>query len=222
MRALIYAPIVHSEVDLGTMAGIVRERFQRAFGAAEWARRGASVEAMWDGLRTKLLALPLPWARTRVYQDGLPVCAREKEIVDDLAARGSRNHQLLLELTGRGATLMGTEDPALMVRDYRRIQRLAQAARESAPDSEVLELRREGEAILRERDAFIARRIDSTLQERETGIVFLGLLHRANEFLDGKLDVHFLIHNLPFRADPWRTLRDGGADGDGRRHDDGG
>lgn len=208
MRALIYVPIVHSEVDLGTMAGEVRRRFQEAFGAEEWTRRFASVEAMWDGLCSKLRALPLVWSRTRLYQDGLPMCGREHEINRDLAAKGSRNHQLLVELMERGASLMGTESPALMVREYRRIQRLVQASQQRTPDSLVEELRHEGEALLRERDSFVASRIDATLEQGETGIVFLGLLHRVDELLDGRFEVRHLIHNLPFGADPWRRLKE--------------
>ncbi len=208
MRALIYVPIVHSEVDLGSMAEEVRRRFQEAFGADEWARRFASVEAMWDGLRTKLCALPVDWSRTRLYQDGLPVCDREHEIVRELAAKGSRNHQLLVELMGRGATLVGTESPELMVKEYRRVQRLVHASRESAEDEAGEELKREGESILRERDAFIAARIDSTLREGETGILFLGLLHRVDELLGDAFEVRHMIHSLPFGADPWRQLRE--------------
>ncbi len=214
MRTLIYVPIVHSEADLGTIADEVRRRFLEAFGADEWTRRRTAVDAMWDGLRAKLLALPLAWTRTRLYQDGLPVCGREAEIVRDLAARDSRNHQLLVELMARGAALMGTEDPELMVRDYRRIQKLVQAAREQASDAVVAELKREGEVILRERDAFVARRIDETLEDGETGILFLGLLHRVDELLEGRFDVRHLIHNLPFGADPWQKLEECNNDGD--------
>ncbi|HUU01267.1 MAG TPA: hypothetical protein VM425_07515 [Myxococcota bacterium] len=208
MRALIYVPIVHSEVDLGTMADEVRRRFQEAFGADEWARRLGSVEAMWAGLRTKLFALPISWPCTRLYQDGLPVCDREREIVRDLAAKSSRNHQLLIDLMERGSTLMGTESPKLLVKEYRRIQRLVQVSQGRAPDEGVEELKREGETILCERDGFIAGRIDSTLQEGETGILFLGLLHRVDELLYGKFEVRHMIHNLPFGADPWRQLRE--------------
>ncbi|HYU32483.1 MAG TPA: hypothetical protein VEW48_09990 [Thermoanaerobaculia bacterium] len=210
MRALIYVPIVHSEVDLGSMGGEVRRRFQEAFGNEEWERKYASVEAMWAGLRTKLFALPLEWRRTRLYQDGLPVCGRETEIVRDLAAGGSRNYQLLAELMERGATLMGTEDPELMVAEYRRIQSLVRTAQQREPDAAAEELKREGEEILRGRDAFIARRIETTLEEGETGILFLGLLHRVDALLDGKFDVRQLIHSLPFGADPWRRLKERG------------
>ncbi|MBI5524890.1 MAG: hypothetical protein HY897_01005 [Deltaproteobacteria bacterium] len=207
MRALIYAPIVHSEVDMGSMAGEVRRQFQEVFGPEEWKRRFASVEAMWEGLRAKLLALPILWQRVRLYQDGLPICGREREIVVELAAKGSRNHLLLGELMESGAALMGTEDPQLMLVEYRRIQKLVQAAHDRAPDSVVAELKREGESLLERRDAFIARRIDGTLSDGETGILFLGLLHRVDELLEDKFEVRHMIHNLPFGTDPWRKLK---------------
>ena len=107
---------------------------------------------------------------------------------------------------------MGTERPELMVQEYRRIQRLVQAAQGRPPDSVIEELKREGETILGERDAFVAHRIDTTLQEGETGILFLGLLHRVDELLDDKFEVRHLIHNLPFGADPWRQLRERRSD----------
>lgn len=210
MRALIYIPILHSEVDLGSMAGEVRRRFEAAYGAAEWARRYASIEAMWAGIHDRLCALPLDWSRTRLYQDGLPVCGREADIVADLAARGSWNHQILAELAAYGAALMGTEDPQAMVAEYRRIQRLVQAAHAGAPDAVVEELLIEGDEILRARDAFMAHRIDSTLQEGETGILFIGLAHEVDELLEGKLELRPLIHTLPFAADPlrrWNRVR---------------
>jgi hypothetical protein len=214
VRTLIYVPIVHSEVDLGTMAGEIRRRFQEAFGEEEWTRRFASVDAMWKGLHAKLDALAVSWPQVRLYQDGLPAFGRELDLVRDLAAKGSRNHQLLADLVKRGATLMGTEDPELMVKEYRRIMALVQASQEHLPDDRVEALKREGEAILHERDTFIAGRIDSTLQDGEIGILFLGLLHRVDELLDGKFEVRHLIHNLPFGADPWRRIKEGQVHGE--------
>jgi hypothetical protein len=209
VRTLIYVPIIHSEADLGTMADEMRRQFHAVLDSADlWERRTAAVEAMWNGLRAKLLALELDWPRTRLYQDGLPVCDLEPQIVRDLAAKGSRNYLLLLELMERGALLMGTDRPDLIVAEYRRIQRLVQAAQTGAADAVVEELRREGEVILRRRDDYIAQRIDATLQEGETGILFLGLLHRVDELLGVRFEVHHLIHSLPFGADLWRRLKE--------------
>ncbi len=213
MRPLIYIPVVHSETDLGSVGGEVRQRFQAAFGQEAWERRFSSVEAMWDGIGHKLLGLPLAWAEVRLYQDGLPECGREADIVRDLARQGSRNHQLLLEAMGRGATLMGTESAPLLVAEYRRIQKLVEAARQGAGDEVGLELRAEGERLLKARDAFIARRIDETLRPGETGVLFMGLLHRVDELMGPDLEIRPLVHSLPFGAHPPPRRGNRGSDG---------
>lgn len=208
MRALIYVPILHSEADLGSMAEEMRAKFVQAFGADAWARRVSAVDAMWEGIGARLYATPLRWKKVRLYQDGLPICGREEDIARRLAAAGSRNHALLLELMRRGAALMGTEDPDAMLREYHRIQALAQMARVPSEAHKVHELARAGDELLRERDAFILRRIDETLGQDETGILFIGLLHRVDELTEGKFEVRHLIHRLPLSADPWRRLKE--------------
>lgn len=215
LRSLIYVPIIHSEADLGSVGGAVRARYQEAFGKTAWEQRFSSVDSMWEGLTRKLLALPLEWPRARLYQDGLPVCGHEAEIVRDLARQGSRNHQILLEAMARGATLMGTESAPLIVAEYRRVQKLVEASRlmESESDVLALELRAEGERLLRERDAFMADRIDSTLLEGETGLLFIGLLHKVDELLGDGFEVQTVIHSLPFGAGPRRRLEERGHDG---------
>jgi hypothetical protein len=213
LRSLIYVPIIHSEADLGSVGGVVRERYQEAFGKEAWQRRFSSVDAMWEGLTRKVLALPLDWNRTRLYQDGLPVCGREIEIVRDLARQGSRNHQILLAAVDRGARLMGTESAPLIVAEYRRVQKLIQASRlmESESDAVALELRAEGERLLRERDAYIATRIGTTLEDGETALLFIGLLHRVDDLLGDGYEVHHVIHSLPFGAEPGRVPEDRGG-----------
>ena len=211
MRALIYVPMVHSEADLGRMAEEIRRRYTEALGPAAWGERTGAVDAMWRGIREKILALPVSWPTVRLYQDGLPVCGREMDIVRDVAAAGSQNHRLLLELIERGAVLMGTESAPLLVREYRRVQELVQAARAGATAVNALE--REGNTLLQERDVFMARRILTTLEHGETGIVFLGLLHRIDELIGDDLEVRHVIHSLPFGADPWRRLKEAGSHG---------
>jgi hypothetical protein len=202
VRALIYVPMLHSQADLGRMADDVRRQYAAAFGPGAWDRRASAIGALWDDIRAKVLALPLRWDTVRLYQDGLPVCDHEADIVRDVAAAGSQDHQLLLELMGRGATLMGTEDASLLLREYERVQRLVLAGRSGAPSRSVGDTA-EGRTLLEERDAFMARRIDETLEQGETGILFLGLLHRVDRLTAGRFEVQHVIHNLPLGADPW-------------------
>ena len=116
--------------------------------------------------------------KTRVYQDGLPICGFEERIVRELANAGSSNHQLILRLLDRGAVLMGTEDSRLLVEEYEmQKQRLAQA---TSGRSRPGERGNRSEHVLEARDRFIAERIDHTLQDGEVGLLFLGALHRLD------------------------------------------
>lgn len=130
----------------------------------------------------------------RLYQDGLPQCGRETEIVTELAAAGSPNHGLLLALMKRGATLMGTEDPDLLLEEYRLVQRVLAAKKpEEVARIEAHEATR-SRALLARRDAHIAKRINQSLQPGETGILFLGMLHSLQPLLAKDIAVTYPIH----------------------------
>jgi hypothetical protein len=125
-----------------------------------------------------------------IYQDGLPICQHELEIVRELAGAGSRNHQLILELIGQGATLMGTEDPQLLIREYHlqrsRLQPQPGGAPAAAAPDEAAEL-------LELRDQSIARRIADTLPEGQVGLLFLGAAHRLDALTALGLAVELLL-----------------------------
>jgi Na+/phosphate symporter len=125
----------------------------------------------------------------RLYQDGLPVCGRELEIVLELAKAGSRNHQLLLRLKARGATLMGTELADLLVQEYHLSKQML-AANDSAT-ARRWEARHEesSRSLLRRRDQAIAERINHTQCRGEIGLLFLGMLHSIERWLAQDIQV---------------------------------
>ena len=128
---------------------------------------------MWTDIEANLDALHLDARKTRIYQDGLPICGFEERIVRELAKAGSSNHQLILRLLDQGAVLMGTEDSQLLMEEYEmQKQRLAQeAGKNSTPEEQEKHMDR----VLKARDSFIAERIAATLQEGEVGLLFLAL-----------------------------------------------
>ncbi|MBI2115303.1 MAG: hypothetical protein HYT85_09495 [candidate division NC10 bacterium] len=207
MRRLIYVPIVHTAADMGSQAEALEREHVRRHGRGEWARTRRLIDEVWEGLRTRLLALNLDYRRVRIYQDGLPVCGRELDIVREVAQGGSRNYALILELLSRGAVVEGTESPGLLREEYERIRSAIPAGQAREEDAG------EGERLLRQRDEFIGRRIDETLKEGEVGILFIGLMHRVDRFLAPDIEVQYLIHRLPFQippGDPGPRTRHGG------------
>ncbi|MBI3060245.1 MAG: hypothetical protein HYY81_13260 [Deltaproteobacteria bacterium] len=185
MRQLIYVPIVHSEVDFGSLTHDLRKRYIDRFGLSGWRQRIRGVDALWQEIRTKVMALEIDFHKLKVYQDGLPVCGRELEIVEDLARQGSKNYQLLVELAERGAMIMGTEDAQLLVEEYLRLRDGLDA------DSETGNRVTPGEDLLHRRDLYVAKRIRETLREGETGILFIGLLHKVDEKLCQDMEISY-------------------------------
>lgn len=181
-RRLIWVPIVHSQEDLGRLRESVRRHHVHRRGEQAWDDHVQAVSGIWREIRQRLAALGLDPATVRLYQDGLPICGKEHAIVSDLAEAGSENHQLLAVLVAAGATLEGTESPALLLREYNlAIDTLNSGGlRDPRRASEFESLGRE---LLSQRDRFIAVRVNESLKPGETGVVFLGMLHN----LDGHL-----------------------------------
>jgi hypothetical protein len=163
---------------------MVEHEYIRRHRRARWNAHLKSVDEFWDEIRRKIDELGLDFRHVRLYQNGLPVCGREERIVRELASQGSLNHRSLADLTDRGAQLMGTESPQLVLEEYQLNRRIL-GADPGAPNAATRagNLQVEAGRLLDSRDRFIASRIAETLQSGECGLVFLGML----DSLEGRL-----------------------------------
>ena len=191
MRTLIYIPIIHTQADMGALAGAMRRLAIEKLGRREWERSVKAVDQLWAVIRETIEKLDLPYPRVRLFQDGLPHCGREVQIVTDLANAGSPNHQVLLFLMGKGATLMGTESADLLLEEYQLAQQVLNA--QGLGEAERVQARQKSlsQSLLGKRDRYIAERINETLGEGETGILFVGMLHSLEEHLARDIQVHY-------------------------------
>lgn len=199
IRNLVYIPIVHTEKDMGTLASQMKETFVSEFGEEGWQEHWDAIHQMWDGLKAKIRQLKLDYSKVRLYQDGLPTCGFEEKIVRDIAQKGSKNHQLLIWLVEQGATLEGTEDPNLLIQEYSYIKKMLTAKTDSEKQDAIEEYESAAKELLAKRDQFICKRIEETLKDGETGLLFLGMLHGVDEVLSKEIKVSYLIHRLPFK-----------------------
>ena len=191
MREIIYIPIVHSEVDLGSVSEELKREYIKICGEERWLEHTRIIEGLWERVRREVLSLPLDYNRVKVYQDGLPKCGKELELVKKLAFEGSKNYELILDLVKRGAKLIGTEDPELLLEEYKRMKEglLRNLASSKASNPKLPTY----DEITLKRDRYIARRIDETLVEGETGLLFMGVIHRTPEMLPPDLKISYLI-----------------------------
>jgi len=188
-RTLILVPIVHTAADLGELNEPIQRLKVRKLGKQAWERNNALVNEFWKKIEDTIDGLLLPYERTRIYQDGLPVCGHELKIVDDMGKVGSRNYLLLLKLAQNGATLMGTESAELLVEEYQLARQVFVNQKPAGSAGGKSQARGLENSLLKRRDEFIGRRISSTLQNGETGLIFLGMLHAIEPWLDRDIKV---------------------------------
>ena len=197
MRRLIHIPIVHSQADLGPIQERVRQAYIAKGGEEAWKASREALAEFWNAMEIAMNGIALDFMKVRLYQDGLPVCGLEEKIVRDLAQQGGANYRILLKLTRRGAKIEGTEDPDLLRKEYE----LIMAGLHTGAGGLGADAAKDGNAevfrdLLERRDRFIAQRIDRTLQAGETGILFLGALHRATAMLPDTIQVMSLSEFL--------------------------
>ena len=204
MRRLVHIPIIHSEADMGSARDTLRRTYIETRGQEAWDESRRAIAEFWDALEDATASLDLDFSKVRVYQDGLPVCGIEDKIVRDLSGQGVPNYRIVLNLMERGAVLEGTEDPKLLRREYELLMRSLQSADDKTKiDWNEAAHTAQLEEVLDSRDRFIANRIDATLLPDETGILFLGALHRAVDHLPSDIKVVSLSEMLEV------PLRDG-------------
>ncbi len=193
-RKLIYFPIVHSQTDMGELGESVQRASIKKLGRMAWKRKQYLIDKYWTEIETKIGQLNLTLDKVRIFQDGLPVFGKKAEIVTELAEKGSRNHRLILSLMKKGACIVGTESGELLLEEYEFEKRKLESFNPSKnqPSDKAMSV-----DLIKRRDEFIARRINETLRGGETGILFLGLLHSVEPFLDKDIEVIYPMGRRP-------------------------
>jgi len=178
MRKLFYVPIIHTSEDLGSHLAEAKKEYIAKYGNSKWHDHNEVVGKFWRNLQVALFALRMNYANVKLYQDSLPVCGRELEIVEKLADDGNINYRILLELVKKGATVIGSEDPKLLIEERNRIIKNGVAATANIYDD-----------LMEQRDSYIAHRIDTTLKDGEIGFLFIGALHKVAEKLPHDIQI---------------------------------
>lgn len=192
MRTLIVIPIIHTEQDMGFLREEIKQEYVTRYGDRKWTEHLKLIDQVWSGIRQMIAVLALPYAKVRLYQDGLPLCGKEAGIVKEVAAQGSQNHRLLVELMEQGAQLMGTEDPSLLLQEY---QLLQSALGDEKRGHENLQ-QEQSRGLLGQRDRFIAGRINATLLAGEIGLLFVGMAHSVEPLLERDILTRHLLPSL--------------------------
>lgn len=177
MRRLIYVPIIHTGPDLGTLAAGIEGQASTVVSSHTWQKHKEVVNLYWQVIASYWKSAHA--AGFKIFQDGMPVDGiTGKNIVKDLAAQGSINHQIIEQLLEQGAELVQTESPTLLKQEYLLTGALL---KKKSPGGSLLALFRykwHKGRLLKARDAYIIKSINAKLRDGETGICFLGASHQ--------------------------------------------
>lgn len=191
MRTLLYVPIIHTSADLGSLAKEVTRRGMMDLGEEIWRRHEEIVLTFWNGIIKYFDSGVLPEvAGFKIYQDGMVADGEVgQKMVEDGVKLGSKNYEVVLKLLQKGAILVRTEDFNL-VREER--DWLLKITRVETPYKKLLALIKYKFAktrLLNKRDQFISRRIAETLNDGDTGIIFIGAYHNIKHRLPGDINI---------------------------------
>ncbi|MBI4231962.1 hypothetical protein HY605_01915 [Candidatus Peregrinibacteria bacterium] len=201
VKSLIYVPVLHTQKEAGEILLSLKGDGAAIPSELSSAEQEKSIQEMWEGIYEKIRNLNITYSSIRIYQDALPVCEREKEIVEKLSQKASFNHQLILELLKKGARLEGTEDPDLLIKEYDNLTQLISKSSVSIQGykDSLGEYMDKTMKLMGQRDAFIAQRIKSTLKEDEVPLVFMGVRHELEKLLRQDFVINYIIYRLPFK-----------------------
>jgi hypothetical protein len=193
MRKLIVIRIVHAPSDMGSASGALEKAGISTLGRARWQENQKKIESFWLELEKEVDDLGLDVGKLRIYQDGLPCAgALGERIVRETAAKGSKNYQIVQKLMDRGAKIEATESADLLRQEYGYIKALLEAKTDEERRRAEERYNQVKDKLLEERDLFIARAIDASLKEGETGLLFIGASHKVLPKIAGDIEVKCL------------------------------
>jgi len=178
LRKLLVIKIVHTPSDMGSMKDGLEKEGVSKIGRQRWEDNQRRIEKFWEEVDQEVDRLDLKLDKVRIYQDGLP-CAGElgEKIVRETAEKGSKNYQILRKLMDRGARIEATESPELLRQEYSHIKAILEAKTDQERTEAGARYDLVKDRLMKDRDAFIAQTISTTLKDGETGLLFIGASH---------------------------------------------
>jgi len=178
MRMLYFVPIIHMSSDMGSIAANLSERSAAALGKELWHQHQETVSGFWNSIAQFFNSLKV--SGFKVYQDGLVADGEDGlRIVNEGVRQGSTNYRIISGILQKGAILTKTEDISLVKREHGYITQLSEAKSLRERETAALRYKLAQRRLLEERDNFIATKINETLKEGETGILFIGAEHNV-------------------------------------------
>lgn len=193
MRKLIWVPIIHNYADMGIPAEEALDP------RGEFYEFNCSIDRLWDIVGMEISRVQPDFPKTQIYMDSWYEGLTMRD-AEEVAMSGSRNFQLIVRYSYRGAKLMETETKELM---FIPVSFLRSARRRFLEPRWFHGIRKqilfeiyywngwfEFSSVVVEnmdaRDRYVAKRIQDTLAEGGTAILFMGAMHDPIKYITDK------------------------------------
>ena len=190
MRTLIYVPIIHSVADMGSLGEELKRKSVSGLGENLWQKHTDTVNGYWEAIESYFENIDLYIKGTKIYQDGMFVDGEiALKLISDGIKSGSQNSAIVSKLINRGAILVKTEDFKMVKAEYDGLQLILKSKSNIKKLIQLVRYKILKPILLRRRDLFIAATIDKTLEQNETGILFIGAYHKVIKKLPNDITV---------------------------------
>jgi len=188
MRTLLYVPIIHTSADLGSLAEAVQKRGAANMGKEAWVKHLGIIDGFWDAIARYFDSIDV--SGMKIYQDGMVADGEIGEkIVKEGVRLGSKNYELVSGFLKAGAVLIKTEDVELVKAEHEHISAMTRDQSRARKLLAYGKYKQAKDRLLKQRDAYIAKRIDETLNDGEKGILFIGAYHNVKTKLKADIDI---------------------------------
>ncbi|MDP2277389.1 MAG: hypothetical protein Q8K51_04110 [Nitrospirota bacterium] len=188
MRTILYVPVIHTSADLGSLAKDVTKRGITELGEEVWKEHIKRVEGFWDVISHYFDSMDV--SGMKIYQDGMVADSEVgQKIVEEGIKSGSKNYEIISKLLQKGAILVKTEDFKLVKEERDRLLAMTRSKSITLKLIALIKYKLVKNRLLIKRDKFIANRIDETLNQGETGIIFIGAYHNIKKRLPKDIQI---------------------------------
>lgn len=190
MRTLIYVPIIHSGPDMGSMAEELTKKGIDEFGGDFWEKHVDTVNKYWEVIEHCCDSIDFNGKQVTIYQDGMVADGEiALKIVEDSVKAGSKNYEIVAKLLKKGGAIVKTEELNLVRREVDMLKSMPTTGSIIVKIFRLLLFKWRRAKLLKQRDRYIAKRIDDTLRPEEVGIIFIGAFHNVIDKLPHDVNV---------------------------------
>lgn len=171
-------PIIHSYADMGSLAKELNRESASVVGEENWHKHIDLVNDYWNEIASYFENFDFHDKIIKIYQDGMFVDGEAAlNIINEGINSGSKNSEIVSKLIRRGAILIKTEDFKMVKNEYDGFQSILKSKSNIQKIFSLLRYKILKGFYLLSRDKFISGRIAETLNQNETGILFIGAYH---------------------------------------------